>query len=202
MDLSQLTNPDRPSDFAEPTSVEYAAMYTDAVVLMLAQGGQDRISMGAVARWMRQVPSAVKQMAGGRERFLEMVVGRFARRWRGWASIRGGSDGLVFRLPKEFDEIHGVRVWASLRDLAAGEARAGRTGLAELVAEADRDERTRVFQSRFGRDSGVLDEDGLMLLWCLAHGLRAAMVDHVQPLSYERAARMLRRATESLRRAD
>jgi|GEM_PF-4417520 len=39
-------------------------MYTDAVVHLLASGGVEQMSIGAVARWMRQVPSAV--MAAGR----------------------------------------------------------------------------------------------------------------------------------------
>ncbi|MEX0426314.1 hypothetical protein AB3X52_01690 [Nocardioides sp. DS6] len=181
MDLSKLANPDHPSDFAEPTSVDHAAMYADAVVTLLADGGFEQVAMGPVARWLEQVPSAVKQRAGGREGFLRMVVGRFARRWLRWATFVPYRAAVPLRLPAEDDEVHGVRVWAVLREIAYGEARAGRPGLAELVREAEQRERDSMGRA-FSQAGRPLTEIELGAVSCLVAGLRAALVRPVDPL--------------------
>ena len=111
------------SDWTQPCSCERGAMYADAVVRLLAQGGLEQIKMTAAARWMGQVPSAVKQRSGGRDGFLRMVTARFGRRWLRWVSLPARDLGTLVRLPDGDDEVHGVRAWSALCEVAAGEAR-------------------------------------------------------------------------------
>lgn len=172
----------QPSDFAEPISGDYAAIYTDAVVILLISGGFDQVAMAPVARWMRQVPSAVKQMAGGRDRFLRMVTARFARRWLGWATSIPYRRTIPVRLPVEVDEIHGVRVWSVLREIAYGEARAGRTSLAELVAETEESEQAALIHALTRSGRQPTDAEAA-LVSCLVAGLRSALVRPVRPMS-------------------
>lgn len=113
----QLRDVTSPSEFAEPASTTHAAKYTDAVIELLVTGGVDQVAMAPVARWIRQVPSAVHRFAGGREGFLTMVVGKFAGRWRRWVLLPPFRDaGLPIRLPNRPDEVHAIRVWAALRE--------------------------------------------------------------------------------------
>ena len=177
-----LLDPDRPSDFTEPISGDYAAIYADAVVILLAGGGFDRVAMGPVARWLDQVPSAVKQMAGGRDRFLEMVIGRFARRWLRWATFIRFGQVIPVRLPARDDEIHGVRVWSLLREIAYGEARAGRPSLAELVADVDEAEHAALVRE-LARSSREPTEAEAALVSCLVAGVRAALARPLRPMN-------------------
>lgn len=154
-------------------------MYADALVELLEAGGAERVSMGVVARWMGQVPSAVQQRAGGRNGFLLMVLRRFTKRWLTWTTQR---DINVVRLPACEDEVHGVRVWSVLTEIAAGEARAGRSEPAEVVASARRDERSILevdLTTALGRRPTCHE---VTLVQCLADGLRRALVTAVEPL--------------------
>lgn len=183
--------------FAEPASMDYRAIYADAVVEILLEAGLDQVTMGAVARYLDQVPSAVKQMSGGRQGFLGMVVGRFTRRWIAWVAQPRYDGAARVRLPVEDDEVHGVRVWSALRELAAGEARAGRAELAECVAEAQVKERMMLIAALRGR--GIEASDAVVTaLLCLADGLRSAVAAPVAPLSPEEAESIAVLVTERL----
>lgn len=175
-----------PSPFASPASLDHRDMYADAVMELLLEGGVDQVTMASVARALGQTSSAVKQMAGSRRRFLAMVVGRFGGRWAGWAAQPAFRGGVRLRLPVEPDELHGVRTWSVLREIAAGEARAGVPELAEACHESARYERAMLVAALQGRSVEPTDEVVTALL-CLADGLRAAMVDPVAPLGYEAA---------------
>lgn len=190
MDLSRLKSIDCPSDFTEPVSIEHAAMYADAVVLLLVDGGFEQVAMAPVARRIRQVPSAVKQLAGGRAGFLEIVTRRLGRRWLRWADHLSDPRAMSPRLPRAGDEIHGVRVWSLLREIAAGEARAGRTALADIVAQVDAEERSAML-ARFRRAGRPLTEAEAVLVSSVAIGLRARMTAAVAPMTAEDADRAL-----------
>ena len=190
------------STFTEPAALEHAAMYADAVVALLETGGTDRVSMGVVARWMGQVPSAVQQRAGGRDGFLLMVGRRFGKRWLAWLSQRDvdaqGTGGVV-RLPRTENEVHGVRVWSALTEIAAGEARADRSGLAEVLASARQDERSVLeldLTTALGRRPTC---DEVTLVQCLADGLRRAQVAAVEPLDFAAAQASARWVVDRLR---
>lgn len=181
MDVSRLYDLDRASDFVELASVEHAAMYTDAIVQLLLEGGPDRVAMGPVARWMSQVPSAVQQKAGGRESFLRLVVGRFSRRWLAWTAVSDWGSALPVRLPREDDEIHGCRVWSVLAEIAAGEAHAGRPSLARVVEDVGARERAMLADT-LARTVRTPTDTEVTLLGCLVAGLRAAMSAAIDPL--------------------
>jgi len=94
----RLRNVTSPSDFVEPTAASHAARYADAIVELLVEGGVDQVAMAPAARWMRQAPSGVHRIAGGRDGFLDMVLGRFARRWQRWVTLPPLGGGLPIRL--------------------------------------------------------------------------------------------------------
>ena len=75
-----------------------------------------------MARWLGVTPSSVIQRVGGKARVLEIIVGRFGDRWLDWAAWPCTGDGL--RLSTDECEIHAVRVWQALAELASGAARA------------------------------------------------------------------------------
>jgi hypothetical protein len=182
MDLSRLDDVFQPSAFAEPASVDHAAMYADAVVRLLASGGVEQVSMGAVARWMGQVPSAVKQRAGGRDGFLRMVTARFARRWLRWVMLPARVPSELVRLPKSDDEVHGIRVWSTLCEVAAGAARAGNTELADIVSYVRREHRRHVADElRQVLRRSPTDIEVVLVEW-LGEALRAAVTAAVDPL--------------------
>lgn len=202
MDLSRLGDVFRPSDFTEPVSCEHAAMYADAVVHLLAQGGLEQISMTAAARWMGQVPSAVKQRSGGRDGFLRMVTARFGRRWLRWVSLPARDLGTLVRLPDGDDEVHGVRAWSALCEVAAGEARSGKPELAAIIAAIRRRHRECVednLQFVLDRPPTAVE---IALVDHLGEALRAAVAAPVDPLDPAAAASVVAWVTERLSRSD
>ncbi|MBO0842217.1 MAG: hypothetical protein J2O46_03465 [Nocardioides sp.] len=183
--------------FGEPISMDHRAIYADAVVEILLEAGLDHVTMGAVARHLKQAPSAVSQMAEGKKGFFAMVVGRFTGRWIRWVTQPDYDGAVRLRLPIEDDEVHGVRVWSALRELAAGEARAGDPRLAEHVAEARNKEQMMLRIALRGRGIEV-QESVLTALTCLADGLRTAVADPVAPLAPETAQEIATLVTERL----
>lgn len=198
MDLSALTDFIDPSPFAAPWAVDAGEEYTNAVVVLLAEGGPEVVSMAAVARYRQQAASAVKQRIGGREAFLLAVVDRFSERWLDWVGRPPLHGPVKVRLPQRDDEIHGMRVWRVLREIAAGEARAGRTELAEHVAEADAPQRADLARHLRRVTGRTPTEAELTAMLCLARGLRDAMADQVDPLGLEAAQAALELVADRL----
>jgi hypothetical protein len=182
VDLSRLKDIFTPSGFAEPAAVDHSAMYADAVVHLLVHGGVEKVSMTAVAGYIGQVPSAVKQRSGGRNGFLRMVVGRFSDRWLSWVTRPARTLQELIRLPREDDEVHGLRVWSALCELADGEARAGRGDAAEIVARA-RSEHAALVESGL---TSLLRHDPtateVALVVHLGDALRRAVAAQIDPL--------------------
>lgn len=186
-----------PSAFAEPASLNHRDIYADAVVELLLDGGTEKVTMASVARSLRQVPSSVSQITGSRKAFLGMVVGRFTGRWARWVAQPDYSGAVRLRLPVADDELHGVRVWSALREIAAGEARAGRPELAKTIAEARPSERLMLLAAFRGRGIEA-SEVVINALLCLADGLRVAMADPVEPIDLELAHTTAQLVIESL----
>lgn len=183
VDLSALSDIFAPSEFAAPASADIADAYTDALILMLADGGPELVSMAAVARYRNQVPSAVTQRIGGRQAFLDVVVRCFAARWLRWASRPRLAGTPALRLSRTDDELHGVRVWRVLREVVEGEARAGRRDLAEHLAEVDARERAALAHQLAAMAGRSPSPAELTLLHCLGRGLRGAMADYAGALT-------------------
>jgi len=186
MDLARLTDLSNPSVFVEPSAVDRAAIYADAVMMVLLDGGLAAVSMGAVARQIGQAPSAVKQYAGNAENFVVMVIDRFAQRWRSWAFVSPRSSRLPVRLPMTDEEVHGVRVWAALTEWAAGEARAGREQAAHVLEHLRVVDRIRIAAALRRRKPEVSPAD-VTVVECFARGVQAAMTDPKGPLSIAEA---------------
>jgi AcrR family transcriptional regulator len=175
------------SPFVAPTSMNNADLLTDAAYQVLATVGVDRLSMGAVARNLRMTSSAVSQRAGSRAQFVEIVVVRFGGRWRRWVEAPVTFDELPARLPVDELERHGVVVWRALRELARGEALAGRPAAIEAIRSVDAAERVRLsgeLRRRLGRTPTEDEVDGLL---ALLDGVRGRMVDRASPLPLEQA---------------
>jgi hypothetical protein len=64
------------------------------------------------------------------------------RRWVRWSDSSYGAD-VPARLPETEDELHGVRVWAALAELARGEACGGNPEPSRLLTVFCNDERDR-----------------------------------------------------------
>lgn len=111
-------------------------------VRVLEETGVTGLSSRAIAAQMRVTPSALTQRAG-RAELLRLVLVIFSDRWLQWVDVPPWHD-LPTRLPQNAEEMHGVRVWHALAELARGEALAGNRVLTEVMAQARQDERQLV----------------------------------------------------------
>lgn len=129
-----------------------------------------------------------------------MVTQRIAGRWVRWASRP--AYGVLLRLPEHDDELHGVRVWSLVREIAAGEHRAGRPVLAEVVAGAEAREREALefeVAAVLGRRPTQIE---VRVLQCFGVGIRTAMTDSVAPLAMSDAQEILEWVTSRLGRGE
>lgn len=162
---------------------------TDGVVHVLARRGLDQLSVGAVARWMKVTPEAVLKTTS-RARFVEIVVGRFGERWVRWTAPGYGAD-VPARLPESEAELHGVRVWHALVELARSEAIAGRPTAEGIVAELRRREATALtseLRHRLGRPVDALEVAGM---GALVDGLRRMLAVPGSELTPDQARRIV-----------
>jgi hypothetical protein len=171
------------SDFiGGPTSP--ASQYADAVVMELLGGGSDLITMRRIAVRLRCTASAVHQMTGSKAAFVATVTRQFGRRYRTWLQGPAGSDWA--RLPLNAEDVHGLRVWRALSDLAAGHARSGSTDLADVVAEVNRSE-ADILPWRLRVTPDDVDWAATPAVLASIRGLRDAMIDASDPLDVESA---------------
>ncbi|GAB3859056.1 hypothetical protein GCM10028801_19870 [Nocardioides maradonensis] len=165
--------------FRSPSSSDNADIATDAVLLSLEAGGVEQISLSTVARSEGRTASALHHRHGSRAQFLEVVVGRFCRRWIQWVHGAGFAGSLPIRLPEGDDELLGMRAWPMICAVAEGERRAGRPACAELVADVRRDERLHVRDCLRARRADRLppSDHHLEVVMSLAEGIRASIAD-------------------------
>jgi AcrR family transcriptional regulator len=188
------------SPFLRPDACGDAEIIADYAVTLLAERGVARLSSAAIARSMKVTPQALGQQVGGRARIYELLLIAFGRRWLGWSARPGWNSDLPARLPADQDEIHGVRVWQALRELARGELAAGNPTLQRHVTWVHREEREMLaHELRRLLDRPVLDEE---LDWtaALISGLQTALADPDPRLTHEGARRVLTRHLDVLRR--
>ena len=163
--------------------------YADAIVVELLRGGPERVTMRSVAAHMNCTPSAVTHASGGRAGFLEMVVRCVGIRYANWLRAGSGS-GTLFALPLHADEVHAVRVWRTLSEIAQGEERAGRPYLIELVeafnaADAD------ALDWRLNVPAAEVCWAKVPAVLAAVRGLREGMVCSRNPLPLANAAALM-----------
>lgn len=178
-------------------------MLADGAVALLRERSVDALNVSALARWMgvtRQALSERLWSSGGtRRRILQLTVLAFADRWSGWVQAALLEDPPVPALPRSAEEVHGLRVWSALTELARGElARGNPDPAAAIVAtrELEREVMRDRCTSWLGTD--VSDQD-LLELGALADGLRADLILSAPRSSFDEAHRLLSRRLEAIR---
>lgn len=164
-----------------------AGSYADAAVLELLGGGAERLTMAAIARQLNCTPSAIHQMSGGRVEFLRSVARSFATRYRNWLRVAPGTGWA--RLPIGDDEIHAVRCWLALSELAAAEARAGRPACLEIVDQTD-DSEADTLAWRLNVTTESVRWEAVDGTLAAVRGIRAAMAAE-NPLGIDQALPIL-----------
>jgi hypothetical protein len=127
------------SPFLEPDNPNLSAMIGDAAVHLLATRGLRDLSSRAIARHLGISGPALTLQACRTEQ-LRLLVVALGRRWVRWSDSSYGVD-VPARLPETEDELHGVRVWTALAELARGEAAGGNPEPSRLFTAFCRDER-------------------------------------------------------------
>jgi hypothetical protein len=156
--------------FLCPDSIHLGDMVADAAVRILEQTAITGLSSRAVAAWLRVSPSALTQRAD-RAELIRLIVIFFVDRWSRWVDVSPWHD-LPARLPHSAEELHGIRVWHALAELARGEALAGNPVPAELITQAREDERLLV-RDRLGGHLGRPPSDAeVATVTALVAGLR------------------------------
>lgn len=141
----------------------------------------------AAAREMGVSSQATHKLAGGRAEFLGQVVATFLS--RRWAWMTTGDRPA--RIPTSEEELHGLRVYRLLVELAAGEHRAGREGLARQLDRDRHRYRDWVRYSANQRRSAPMTEDDLDRFEVIVDGLLTAMVRPLDALSPDLAQAIL-----------
>ncbi|MCL2614184.1 MAG: hypothetical protein FWD95_13265 [Nocardioidaceae bacterium] len=178
--------------FISDSSLDPIDIATDGVVELLRFGGVEVVSLSAVARWASRTRSSMHQRHGSSERFVVDVVARFGRRWTEW--VVGTSRDAVnpIRLPRDPNEVDGVRAWQAIRMVAEGARRAGRPQASVFVEDALAAERRHIadhLARRLGRTVLAREVEYLVVL---AEGLRSRIVAREAALAPGEADLMLR----------
>lgn len=190
-----------PTDFRRPADRWVAARCTDAVIDLLVEGGIQRLSLNAIARDSNWTPAGLHARIGGRAGLIAAVIGCFADRWVRTVANEWSNPAGICWLPRDAGGREGTSCWLALNELAAGEARAGRTQAQAAVASARRDEVNYVawaLSRSLGRRAHHAEA---VALFALGEGLRSAIIAPENPLPVEAAQEILVNAVDQLRRA-
>ncbi|RHW24811.1 hypothetical protein D0Z08_22860 [Nocardioides immobilis] len=178
-------------------------MLADGAVALLKKRNVSVVNASALARWIGMSRQALNERLwdpdGARRRVIALTVGAFADRWIAW--VRPGllDDLPLPSLPRTEDEVHGVRVWMALSELARGDLVAGIPDAAARIHATRRQER-EVLRHRLWDWLGTPpDDDDVLELCALTDGLRSALAAPIPDLTPEDADRVLRSRVEALR---
>lgn len=193
------------SPFLRPDAPSINDMLADGAVALLEERGIAAVNVAALARWMGVTKQTLSERLwdpdGPRRRIIRLTVLAFANRWLDWVDSALLGDPPVPALPRSEEEVHGVRVWAALTELARGERVSGNPDPAAGIVATLEQERDAV-RLRLKRWIGVdPSEDEVVELCALADGLRAALVQPTTRLSSDDAQRILRRRLLAIRSA-
>jgi AcrR family transcriptional regulator len=159
-----------------------------SVVLLIAQGGMDAVTIRAIAEHARVAPSGLDYTLGNREQILAESAGDFGHRLLRSFDPRSGAHAL---LPPIDGELLPTRVWLTFRELALSHP-----AVADEVAEVDR------------RERGFLDEvlppeatkRAVVEIHAVVLGLRDAICRTVDPMPLVDAHRALTTQVENAAR--
>jgi AcrR family transcriptional regulator len=189
------------SPFLRPDATGAAEIIADCAVRLLVDHGVARLSAAAIARSMGVTPQALCQQVRGKARVMELLLISFGPRWLAWSGLPERNSDLPARLPVDEDELHGVRVWQALRELARGELAAGDPALQRHVTRIRAEERAMLGY----RLRGLLDRQALVeeldATGALVDGLRAAVVEPEPQFGPDRARVLLANHVRTLRAA-
>jgi hypothetical protein len=175
-----------------------ADIWTDAVFQFLHSHGIHTFSVSALARELRVTPAAVLQRQSRRD-LLSDVVLTFGARWLWWSLQPSYAEPIPGRLPSTDHELHAVRVWQALCEVARGAAAAGDPELLEHVRWVRTEESAQV---GFALDR-LLDrppeQSELDLTLVLLDGLRRELAAPDPRITLDQARDVLVRHVEGLR---
>lgn len=178
-----MTETSLPSWFFSSVFIEgpvtLADQCTDAMVVELLTNGHESITMRTIATRIRCDPSTLHHAFGGRIGFRDAVISQFASRYANW--LRGTHNGELVRLPLDADELHAVRVWNAVYELAAGAERSGYVAPIEAVAAAEAVE-ADLLAWRLDIATTALTPVAVAALLATARAVRSAMAHPVDPL--------------------
>jgi hypothetical protein len=191
------------SPFVRPDAVRVDEMLADAAVAVLQHRSVVGVNASALARWLGMSRQALNERLwdadGARRRVIRLTVFAFARRWTMWCQRALCADPPVPALPETDDEVHGLRVWAALTELARGDLVAGIADSAGIVHEARKEERAAV-RRRLKEWLGVEpDADDVVEICVLTDGLRGALAAPLPDLTPDVARRVLVRRLHAIR---
>lgn len=180
-------------DFRIPLDISVGGKATDKAIDLLCAGGVEQLSFNTLAKAALYAPGHLHAKIGGRAGLLELLVLCFADRWERRVTHPFSAGPDLAWLPHTEGGVDGARCWHAITELAHGEARAGRSGPAETLAQLGVREQNYLFavlSQRLGRRP---TNDEVVLVQMTVHGLRAAMAAPAAPLSGAAASRVLER---------
>ena len=191
------------SPFVRPDAADLDEMLADAAVAVLQHRSVVGVNASALARWLGMSRQALNERLweadGARRRVIRLTVRAFAKRWTLWCRRALVQDPPVPALPGSDDEVHGVRVWAALTELARGDLAVGIGDSAGAIHEARKEERATT-RGRLRDWLGVEpDDDDVVEICALTDGLRAALAAPLPDLTPDVARRLLIRRLDALR---
>lgn len=189
--------------FLRPDHVGLDDMLTDAAVAVLEDRSVVAVNASALARRLgmsrQSLHDRLWEPTGSRRRVIRLTVLTFANRWAGWVQSSWTGDPPVPALPRTDDEVHGVRVWAALTELARGDLAAAIPDSAGAIHEARREERNLVREQLREWFAAEPTEDEVVEISALTDGLRGALVAPLPDLTVDAAERILIGRLEGLR---
>lgn len=193
------------SPFVRPAALGIDEMLADGAVDLFRKRGVDALNVAALARWMRISRQALHERLwdpeGSRRRIMRLTLLAFANRWLAWVEVPLVDDPPLPALPSTEEEVHGVRVWAGLLELARGERSTGNTDPAAVVTATLARERESV-TARVGEWLGATpSEEDMSELFALTDGLRATLIESAPRITCDQARALLVRRLEAMRSA-